>query len=196
MIYKHGENEEIECIDNIKRIETTVRWYDPRKGYGFLATEHHVADIMIHFSDLDLVKCPYIIQGDKIVCDISFRNSRLKVERVIEVKYVSPEKRSHSSFAESQLTPSEHENLEEMEGTVKWYNPQKGYGFVLPHDGRKEIFLHASVVRMAGYKSLEPGLRVLVKVLNSERGKNVRILRVLDNPETNTLMCSREAAGY
>ncbi len=187
MIYKYDENEEIECIDNVKRIEATVRWYDPRKGYGFLATEHHGADIMIHFSDLDLAKCPYIIQGDRVVCDVSFRNSRLKVLRVIEVKYASPEKRSLSSFAESQLTPSEHENLEEIEGTVKWYNPQKGYGFVLPHDGRKEIFLHASVVRMAGYTQLEPGLNVLVKILNTERGNEARILTVLDNSETKEL---------
>lgn len=62
---------------------------------------------------------------------------------------------------------------------IKWYNPNKGYGFILPDDGGREIFIHYSTIHAAGYTFLEPGIRVLAKISNSERGPEARIITVL-----------------
>jgi CspA family cold shock protein len=172
----------------IERIEVGVKWYNPVKGYGFLIHDKTLEDIMIHFSSLETVKCPYIKEGDRIVCDIGNGKRGLQVLRVIEVKYGSPEPRSLSSFLGPDSTLFDPESLEEIKGILKWYNPEKGYGFVLPDDGGREIFLHSSVIRKAGYKSLHPGLRVLVKISQSERGPEARVLIVLIDEGVQELM--------
>ena len=48
-------------------------------------------------------------------------------------------------------------------GTVKWFNPTKGYGFIEPEGGDKDVFVHISAVQAAGLKTLEPDL---IKKLN------------------------------
>ena len=71
-----------------------------------------------------------------------------------------------------------------MTGTVKWFNPLKGFGFIYPDGGGEEIFLHASALYRSGYKSLEPGVRVLLKVWCSERGREIQALTIIHQEET------------
>jgi CspA family cold shock protein len=55
-------------------------------------------------------------------------------------------------------------------GTVKWFNAQKGYGFIAPNDGSKDVFVHISAVERAGMRSLVEGQTVNFDVV-TERGK-------------------------
>jgi len=55
-------------------------------------------------------------------------------------------------------------------GTVKWFNPTKGYGFIQPQDGGRDVFVHISAVERAGLSSLNEG-QVLNYELVSNRGK-------------------------
>jgi CspA family cold shock protein len=55
-------------------------------------------------------------------------------------------------------------------GTVKWFNAAKGYGFIMPQDGGKDVFVHITAVQAAGLKGLNDGQKVSYDVVN-ERGK-------------------------
>ncbi|HJQ58275.1 MAG TPA: cold-shock protein [Vineibacter sp.] len=55
-------------------------------------------------------------------------------------------------------------------GTVKWFNAQKGYGFIQPEDGSKDVFVHISAVERAGIRALNEGQKVSFQ-LQSDRGK-------------------------
>jgi CspA family cold shock protein len=55
-------------------------------------------------------------------------------------------------------------------GTVKWFNAQKGYGFIQPEDGSKDVFVHISAVERAGIRGLNEGQKVSFQ-LQSDRGK-------------------------
>ena len=55
-------------------------------------------------------------------------------------------------------------------GTVKWFNPDKGFGFIQPEDGGKDVFVHITAVQAAGLQSLNENQRVTYEVV-SERGK-------------------------
>lgn len=57
-----------------------------------------------------------------------------------------------------------------MQGTVKWFNSQKGYGFITGSDG-KDVFVHFSGISGGGYKSLEPGERVNYEITTNEKGE-------------------------
>ena len=56
-------------------------------------------------------------------------------------------------------------------GTVKWFNAQKGFGFIEPTDGGKDVFLHISAVERAGLNTVSEGQKVTYDVVN-ERGKD------------------------
>lgn len=56
-------------------------------------------------------------------------------------------------------------------GTVKRFNKIKGYGFIAPDNGSKEIFVHFSQVQTAGYKELKEGQRIRYELQNGERGE-------------------------
>jgi CspA family cold shock protein len=55
-------------------------------------------------------------------------------------------------------------------GTVKWFNPTKGYGFIQPQDGGKDVFVHISAVEQAGLSTLNEGQHVEYEMI-TDRGK-------------------------
>jgi len=56
-------------------------------------------------------------------------------------------------------------------GTVKWFNPQKGYGFIEPSDGSKDAFVHISAVEQAGMSTLREGQKVEFELVPGRNGK-------------------------
>ncbi len=57
-----------------------------------------------------------------------------------------------------------------MIGTVKWFNPDKGFGFIAPQDGGKDVFVHISAVQRAGLQTLNEGQKVSFEIV-TDRGK-------------------------
>ncbi|MFQ5757949.1 MAG: cold-shock protein [Acidiferrobacterales bacterium] len=59
-----------------------------------------------------------------------------------------------------------------MKGTVKWFNPVKGYGFISPDDGSKDAFVHISAVESAGLSNLSEGQQVEYELQPGQNGKS------------------------
>ncbi|ACY96394.1 MULTISPECIES: cold-shock protein [Thermomonospora] len=64
------------------------------------------------------------------------------------------------------------------QGTVKWFNAEKGYGFIAV-DGGRDVFVHYSAILMDGYRTLEQGQRVEFEIAHSERGPQAESVRTL-----------------
>ncbi len=56
-------------------------------------------------------------------------------------------------------------------GTVKWFNPTKGYGFIKPNGGDKDVFVHISAVEQAGLSNLSEGQKIQFDIVTTDRGK-------------------------
>jgi len=56
-------------------------------------------------------------------------------------------------------------------GTVKWFNAQKGYGFIQPEDGSKDVFVHISAVERAGLGSLHEGQKITYQLERGQQGR-------------------------
>ena len=68
---------------------------------------------------------------------------------------------------------------EEIEGTVKWYNGDKGFGFISPASGSKDVFVHATALSRSGLSILTEGQKVFVKCASGRKGLEVHIIRVV-----------------
>jgi CspA family cold shock protein len=55
-------------------------------------------------------------------------------------------------------------------GTVKWFNPEKGFGFITPDDGTKDVFVHQSAINSSGYRDLREGAKVSYEPEAGEKG--------------------------
>jgi cold shock protein len=55
-------------------------------------------------------------------------------------------------------------------GTVKWFNAEKGYGFIAPDGGGEDVFVHFSAIQSTGYRSLEEGQKVEFEITQGQKG--------------------------
>ena len=84
-------------------------------------------------------------------------------------------------------------------GTVKWFNPTKGYGFIQPQGGGQDVFVHISAVEKAGLSTLNEGQRVEYEIV-SNRGKssaeNLKVKRRRIAPKDFGRQCGRGDAAH
>ena len=62
-------------------------------------------------------------------------------------------------------------DIEVAMGTVKWFNPIKGYGFIKPDNGGQDVFVHVSAVERAGYSGLAEGAKISYELVTTRLGK-------------------------
>lgn len=75
-----------------------------------------------------------------------------------------------------------------VNGTVKWFDPVKGYGFIVPNDGTKDIMLHMSCLKNSGHESTMEGATIEVEVVQRPRGLQALNVLSLDNSTASTPM--------
>ena len=65
------------------------------------------------------------------------------------------------------------------QGTVKWFNAEKGYGFIEPEDGSADVFVHYSSIEGSGFKTLEENQRVEFEIGEGQKGPQAQEVRAL-----------------
>lgn len=66
-----------------------------------------------------------------------------------------------------------------MQGTVKWFNSTKGFGFITPSDGSADVFVHYSAITGDGYKSLDEGSEVEFELADGDKGPKATNVRAI-----------------
>ncbi|MDD5674649.1 MAG: cold-shock protein [Chitinivibrionales bacterium] len=59
-------------------------------------------------------------------------------------------------------------------GNVRWFNKSKGYGFIQPDDGTRDVFVHFSAIQVDGFKTLQEGEKVQFEIVESPKGSNAK----------------------
>jgi CspA family cold shock protein len=67
----------------------------------------------------------------------------------------------------------------EATGTVKWFNAEKGYGFIAPNDGGRDVFVHISALERSGIAALSEGQTVVVDIITGRKGPEAARVRLI-----------------
>jgi CspA family cold shock protein len=132
-----------------------VKWFSAEKGFGFVAIDDGT-DVFLHGSVLARAGLS-VNQGDIVRIGVGQGLKGRQVTEVLEAKAAANPPERQASTAGS------------ARGVVKWWNEQKGFGFVTPEVGTQDIFVHASTASRSGL-SLEQGMPVWVKVRQGVKG--------------------------
>ena len=128
-------------------------------------------EAFLHLSALKQAGYESVGEGAGLLVEIGQSPKGRQVLRVLEVDNSSarpamgPRTRPGPAPA-----PVSLEGAEEVNGVVKWFSGLKGYGFVSPDNGGKDVFVHITVLRNAGLSTLQPGQMVRMRVINARKG--------------------------
>ena len=129
----------------------TVRWFDADRGFGFIDLGNEAEDLFVHASEIVGDDGPKLLrEGQAVEFEMGEGERGPQARRV----RVTGDRAADAPMG--------------VLGTVSWYEPAKGYGFVTPDDGRVEIFVHSSAIVGGGV--ISEGQRVAFLVVDGEKG--------------------------
>jgi CspA family cold shock protein len=157
-------------------IDGVVKWFNAEKGFGFVELTDGSGDVFLHAAVLEGAGHSTVEPGTKLSVQVAVGQKGRQVTTVLSVdaSAAAAAPRTHarpSAKASSGRERPDPATATSIEGSVKWFNPDKGFGFVACEDGGKDVFLHASVVERAGLRGLDEGQKVAMKVVKTQKGR-------------------------
>lgn len=159
-----------------KNVEGVVNWFKKEKEIGFISRASGGKDVFVHLSAVQRAGLQDLAKGQAIVFDIGTdykQRASAQNLRVVEgaaKSTAAPTAKVNGTGAEVSApvkTPQAKNGAAivatnpnvRLNGSVKWFNAQKGFGFFIPDDGGGDIFVHISAVRAASLETLHKGER-------------------------------------
>jgi CspA family cold shock protein len=165
-------------------IDATVKWFNAEKGFGFVELADGSVDVFLHATVLEASGHQTVDAGARLSVQVGFGPKGRQIAAVFAVD-ASPAGAPRAGARPSRGAPTgqgrpDPSTAFEIEGTVKWFNADKGFGFVVCEDGEKDVFVHAKVVARAGLRGLEEGQRLAMKVVRTPKGREAISLTLID----------------
>jgi CspA family cold shock protein len=159
--------------DDGASVRGTVKWFNPDKGFGFV-TLADGADCFLHASALARAGVS-VTEGDAVLMRVGQSPRGRQVTEVLEVQPgQGPQRRPAPAAGGGRARPGSRPGNSgpavEARGTVKWWNAAKGFGFITPADGTKDVFVHVSTLTRCGIQSLPEGAAVAIRVTQGPKG--------------------------
>ncbi|MGQ0663753.1 MAG: cold shock domain-containing protein [Pseudomonadota bacterium] len=151
-------------------VRATVKWFNAAKGFGFVTPEDGSPEAFLHLSALKQAGFESVGEGAGLLVEIGQSPKGRQVVRVLEVDNSMARAPSPRVRPPPGPTPVSLEGAVDVEGVVKWFSTLKGYGFVSPNNGGKDVFLHITILRNAGLSNLMPGQAVRMQVVTERKG--------------------------
>ncbi|MHB2209368.1 cold-shock protein [Methylobacterium sp. CM6257] len=184
--------------------DATVKWFNKEKGFGFVELGDGSGDAFLHIRAVEAAGHSDLLPGTRLTVTTAQGQKGPQVTSVTSVDTSTAEAPAPrrefrprtggyggagggyggagggygggggggGRFASG---PSV-----EMSGTVKWYDPAKGFGFVSVNDGGKDVFVHRSALSRAGLDSLAEGQQVTLGVVEGQKGREAQSINIED----------------
>ncbi|WP_424139860.1 cold-shock protein [Roseomonas chloroacetimidivorans] len=157
-----------------------VKRFDVERGFGFVALDGGSGDAFLHISALQQAGVDAVAPGTRLRVRVGQGQRGPQVTEVLEVGdsgEASPPPRVPRAAAPV-FGSTQTRKGEEVRGTVKWYSAEKGFGFVAPHEGGKDVFVHATALEQSGTAPLSEGQAVTMQVVQGKKGLEASAIRL------------------
>jgi CspA family cold shock protein len=159
-------------------VQATVKWYNPDKGFGFVGLASG-GDAFLHVSVVERSGNSSVPPGATLEVRIGAGQKGQQVTEIVSVDTsTAGQESARRARPEPRQAPVDQAAVEEI-GTVKWYNPDKGFGFIVRDRGGKDIFVHASALNRASISELAEGQRVAVDMIEGGKGPEAVSIRLI-----------------
>lgn len=159
-----------EDLNSMYHVRGLVKWFDPKKGFGFVVAEGGGPDILLHVNVLRNFGQSSIADGAGI--EIMTHRTERGVQ-AIEVVSITPPERDDTpvlrDFADLDAGIISGAPLEPAR--VKWFDKGKGFGFANVFGHPEDVFVHIEVLRQSGLADLQPGEALAMRVVEGQRGR-------------------------
>jgi CspA family cold shock protein len=176
---------------NLGQAKGTVKFFNGQKGFGFIVRDDGGEDVFVHISAVEQAGLTGLADGQPLEFTLTERNGRVSAtDLVIEgeplpvTDRAPPREPRAGGFGDRPARPAGGgfrdrpapvTNGERVEGTVKFFNATKGFGFIARDDGAPDAFVHISAVERAGMSNLNEGQRVSFELEEDRRGKQAAV---------------------
>jgi cold shock protein len=148
-------------IQGGRRVEAKIKWFNATKGFGFVALSDGSKDAFLPMAILRRAGYDEAREGAAIVCEVGVGAKGPLVLNVLNL-----DNSAASASGERRIVSA----ASTLDGVVKWFEPEKGYGFIAPDGGGKDIFIHVTALRRSGVSALDSGQRVRVDAVDGKKG--------------------------
>jgi len=162
----------------------TVKWFNTAKGFGFIQPDDGGSDVFVHISAVEQAGLRGLNEGDIVSFELEQdrRSGKLSAGQLVVTGHGEAPARSGGGgggfdrprggggggfdrprgggFGGGGGGRQAGDPAGAGSGTVKWFNPTKGFGFIQPNDGGQDVFVHISAVEQAGLRGLNEGQQV------------------------------------
>jgi CspA family cold shock protein len=152
-----------------------VKFFNPQKGFGFIVRDDGGEDVFVHISAVEQAGLTDLADGQPLEFTLVDRGGRISAtdlkidgEPMEIVRTARPE---NGGAGAGDRGPQRQLTGEKAQGTVKFFNAMKGFGFISRDDGQPDAFVHISAVERAGMVSLNEGDRLEFDIEVDRRGK-------------------------
>jgi len=164
-----------------ERLSGKIKWFNRSKGFGFIVPDDGASDVFLPLAVLERSGYTEAPDGAKITFEWAQGPKGRAATQILAL-----DTSTATPHPPRDSRPPRHDRPEEasgptesVDGVVKWYDPARGFGFILPNDGSKDVFVHVTALRRAGIDELQPGQSVRMQVAQARRGREAAEIQLL-----------------
>lgn len=156
-------------------LDAEVLWFNAAKGFGFVKLPDG-AEAYLHIRVVEAAGRTDLPEGTQLKVTVEDAPRGRQVVKVFAIQDQGP--KAPTSVRQLDGRTDGTDAQLEIDGSVKWYNSEKGFGFISPDNGEKDVFVHATALGRSGLSSQEEGQRVVFQSAPGKKGMEVRSIRL------------------
>jgi CspA family cold shock protein len=156
-------------------VRATVKWFNAEKGFGFVEVSGGSGDAFLHVAVLGRAGRENVSPGTTLQVRIAPSQKGPQVTEVVEIDESTAAAESARPASRPPRGEAASVNPVVVRGTVKWFNQEKGYGFIAPDEGGPDVFVHVTAVERSGLPTLREGQNLEYQTQLQRNGKNAAV---------------------
>lgn len=148
----------------------SVKWFDDRKGFGFVVADGGGSDILLHVNVLKVFGQSSILDGTRLHFRTTTSARGVQVASIVSIESGN-DGWSEEGGQASRSEPGSLSKLPLEPARVKWFDRNKGFGFANVFGRSEDVFIHIDVLRACGLVTLQAGEAICLRATESERSR-------------------------